>query len=37
VLGSTSGGVLGVDVEFDDFPRDWRLYTESQSGPSEPS
>jgi hypothetical protein len=36
-LGSATGGVLGVDVESDDLPHDWRLCRESESGRSEPS
>jgi hypothetical protein len=36
-LGSTAGGVLGIDAESDDLPHDWRLCRESESGRSEPS
>jgi hypothetical protein len=34
--GSAACGALGVDAEFDDFPRDRCLYRESQSGRWEP-
>jgi hypothetical protein len=37
VLGSITGGVLGVDTESDDLPRDRHLCRESESGRSEPS
>jgi hypothetical protein len=36
-LGSAVGGVLGVDTESDDLPRDRCLSRESESGRSEPS
>jgi hypothetical protein len=37
VLRSTTGSVLGIDIESDELPHDQRLYRESESVRSEPS